>query len=139
MADDAVRIEGLKDFVRELREVDKAFPKELRLAGKDIAEGVAGKTRASFAGGSGSAPKAAPSVKAGATQTGAYVRIGGDAYPTALGNEFGSVRYKQFPAWRGSDAGAGYHLYPTIRASGDEIEKRYMEAIDRVAAKAFPD
>lgn len=139
MADEAVRIEGLRDFVKELRQVDTAFPKEMRLAGKDVADPIAAKTRASFAGGPGSARKAAPSVKAGATQTGAYIKIGGGGYPTTMGNEFGSVRYKQFPAWSGSGPGAGYHLYPTIRASRPEIEKQYLEAIERVARKAFPD
>ena len=35
--------------------------------------------------------------------------------------------WNQFKPWRGSDTGAGYFLYPSIREQEDEIVNRYDE------------
>lgn len=139
MADDnTVRVEGLREFLSELRRVDAEFPKQIRQANKDVAEAVAVKTRASFSSRAGVAPKVAPSVKSYAQQRSAQIQIGGSRFPFAMGSEFGSVRYRQFPAWRGSDSGAGYSLYPTIRENREEIERTYLQAVDQVTRRAFP-
>jgi len=142
MAADKVEVVGLKELRAELRSLGGSWPKELRTASKEAAELVADKTRASFAGGRGSAPKAASTVKALAQQTGAAVRIGGGAGvggQVAMGNEFGSFRYRQFPGWRGSGAAAGYHLYPTIRDNTERVVEVYGDALGRLTKRAFPD
>lgn len=52
----------------------------------------------------------------------------------------GRVRgWNQFEPWTGNDRGAGRFLFPAIRANDDEIREQYGEAIDRLAAKAFPE
>lgn len=130
-----IEVLGLKDFQRELRRLDKAWPRELRAANRDAAEIVARGTRSSFASRPGVAPKVAASVKVLAQQRSAAVRIGGRRWPYALGSEFGSRRYPQFPpVLRG-----GYSLYPTIKASRDEMVEEYGEAVDRLMRRAFPD
>ena len=87
------------------------------------------------------AAKTAPSIRSLAQQTRAQVSLGGGAYPFAMGAEFGSVRYRQFKPWRGSNADAGYFLYPTIRSMGQsgEIERLYMDAVEDAVKGAFPD
>lgn len=136
--DGRIEVQGLRDLQRELRAVDKGWPKELRLANKRAAELVADATRSSFGRRPGVAPRVAPSVKALAQQRSASVRIGGARYPFALGSEFGSVRFEQFPAWSGNGPGAGYSLYETIRGRREEVIDTYAEAVDRLARKAFP-
>jgi len=138
MAVEKIRVDGLKDLRRELRAVDVAFPKELRLRTKKIADGVAAGTAASFASRGGVAPKVAASVKALAQQTGAQIKIGGPRFPYALGAEFGSVQYKQFPPWKGSGPGAGYSLYETIRDRRQQIIDEYADMLTDLTAKAFP-
>lgn len=49
------------------------------------------------------------------------------------GAEFGGGRRTtthQFRPWRGSGTGAGYFLWPTIRAMDDKIHDQYSEALD---------
>lgn len=136
-----IDVEGLRDLQRELRAVDAAFPRELRVANKEAAEIVAKGTRAKFESMGGSAPKVAPTVKALAQQRNASVKIGGGSSvggQVAMGNEFGSVEFKQFPSWRGNSTGAGYALWPTIRETREEVIDFYGDAIDRLARKAFP-
>lgn len=135
---DYVKVEGLRELSKALRNVDKDLPKELQKAAKTAAEAVADKTRASFAGRGGVAPKVAPSVKALASQRAAHVRIGGSAYPYAMGAEFGSLAFKQFDPWRGSGPGSGYSLFPTIRAMRDEITDAFGDALADAMRRAFP-
>lgn len=135
---EGVQVAGLKEFVRELRKADRELPKAIRQANLDVAKEVAEGTRASFSSRGGVAPKVASSVRALAQQARAQVGIGGARYPYALGSEFGSVRYKQFPPWRGSGPGAGYSLYPTIRSMRDEISQKYLDRIADATSGAFP-
>jgi hypothetical protein len=131
---DKIEIEGLKDFARELRRLDKAWGKELRTASKDAADIAADATRSSFASRGGVAPKVAASVKVLAQQRGASIRIGGDRYPYAMGSNFGSKRYAQFPPVASPD----YSLYKSIRAKRPEVVDAFGDAIDRLVKRAFP-
>lgn len=87
--------------------------------------------------------RAASTLVAVASDSGGAVRLG-KGFPAALGAEFGSDRnqrrrgrpggkvttvtgWNQFKPWRGSDAGAGYFLWPAIREQTDEIVNRYDE------------
>lgn len=46
------------------------------------------------------------------------------------GAEFGAIHHPQFSPWRGNDEGAGYFLWPTVRANNEHIQTRYSEALD---------
>jgi hypothetical protein len=132
-----VRIEGLRELVRDFRRAEGNLPKEIQKSNKSLAEKVAERTKASFSSRDGVAPKVAASVKALATQRGAHVRIGGNAYPYALGSEFGAIVFKQFPPWRGNGPGAGYSLFPTIRSMRTDIEKEFLDGVERAFHRAF--
>lgn len=134
----SVRIIGLQEFRAELKAVEAKLPTELGRAAKKAADIVAKDTVASFSSRGGVAPKVAPSVRTFTQQGGGGVRIGGDQFPYAMGSEFGSVRFKQFPAWRGSGAGAGYSLWPSIRMDIGQVEEEFRRALDDLVAKAFP-
>lgn len=134
MTDLRIDVHGLKDLQRELRAVDRDWPKELRKANKSAADLVAEGTRQSFASRGGVAPKVAASVKSLAQQRNASVRIGGDRFPYAMGSNFGSVRYKQFPPPVKPD----YSLYRTIEDKRSEVVESYGQAIDDLTSRAFP-
>ena len=134
-----VRVKGLREFQREIRRISPELAKELRVVNKTVAQtvvdGAVGRAQAL----GGVQAKAGGSLKARAQAQAAQVVLGGPKYPYAMGAEFGSIRYRQFPSWRGSSASAGYFLYPTIRENSAKIIESYGEAIDRIAAKAFPE
>lgn len=139
MAFPPVKVEGLAEFRRDLKQMGTALPKELRLGFKKIADHVADDTRSSFSGRGGVAPKVAASVKSSAQQTGAAVQFGGDQYPWAMGAEFGSSQFTQFPSWRGSGQDAGYSFYPSIRKAREHIVDDVAQMLDHVARLAFPE
>lgn len=132
------KVHGLAELQRELRNVDKTLPRQLRVVNLKAAEIVATEARGRASGLGGAIGKAAPSIKAMAQQRSAAVRIGGAKYPFALGGEFGSIRFRQFQAWRGSGAEAGYALYPAKRAKTPQIMDMYLRMIDEIARPAFP-
>ncbi len=138
MADEAVRISGLRELRTELRKVGEGeFSKELRLASLDVAQHVAEGTQTRLRALGGSGPMAATTVKALASQARAQVKGGGNtrAGQVFLGNNFGSLRYKQFPRPAEPDHG----IYATLRAQRDQIEDRYLTALGHITARAFPD
>lgn len=48
----------------------------------------------------------------------------------------GRVRgWNQFREWRGNKEGAGYALFPAIRASADDITEHYAKAMDELSTK----
>ncbi len=133
---DQIRVTGLKELRRELKQVDADFPKQLRKANKAVADLVAEGTRSAFSRMGGSAPKVAPTVKALAQQVRAQVKVGGGSgvgAEVAMGNLFGSRRYSQFPP------PGQYALYPTIAEKADEIVETYADAVDDLMKRAFPD
>lgn len=135
---DQVRVTGLKELRRELKALEGAWPRELQKVNKAIAELVAEGTRDKLSYMPGSAPKVVPTVKALAQQMRAVVKVGGGSTIggiVAMGNIWGAKRYPQFPAHiRG-----GYALYPTITENHEEITVRYLEMIDDLLKRAFPD
>lgn len=144
---------SVKGLNRVLRALPKALRAELRDASAAIATDVAAQAavRASSVG--GVARDVAPTIKArrdgvpkvvmggttslpprdGRPRTGPNQTVGNVIW----GAEFGSGKHRQFDPWRGSGAGAGYFLWPTVAAMSDEIEERYgdaiLDAIDKAA------
>lgn len=137
MANKAVstRVRGLKELQAELRAVDRALPRELRKVNLAVARDVAGKAQSRAAGVKGG-PRLARAIAAVAQQRSGGVAVrdnnshrpGGTA--GALGYEFGSDTYPQFPPWRGSGPSAGYAVYPAIRDERDRMPETYAEALE---------
>ena len=143
----AATIEGLNDFLRALKTVDKRFSKELRVAARQVAELVA---TAVIAKGRGTSRQAALSIQT--------VRAVNDRVPTiryggptkvstsrgkrvASGNiifgaDFGQTSgLRQFPG----PVQSGRILWPTVRNMRSDIVEKYLDAVDRITREAFPD
>lgn len=137
MADksETIRITGLTELRKELARLDEGeFTKELKDAHFKVATMVVEKAR-----NGASMPvqrKAAASLKASQTANKAQINFGGPGYPFAMGAEFGSKRFKQFPTHLGR---VGYFVYPAVRALSDEVARVYLAAVDKIVARAFPD
>jgi hypothetical protein len=159
-----IKIDGLKEFRKALKQAGDEFPKELRAANLEAAQVVAteAKRRAPKGPHEGT-PRgarflaAAESVRALATQRRGQVAIGGARAPHAQVLEFGG----QIPR-RGSNksliakARAGHRsfaetgvtsltrvrkqafLYPALDAKADEVVEVYAAALDRLTKRAFP-
>lgn len=134
MADDVVRVEGLNEFRKGLREASRELPRVLTKAHRTIAQLVVGAARPRMTTKSGRTNRSASTLRAGASQGGAFIRALG---PTAYGDEFGSNRFKQFKPHLGR---VGYAIYPTIREEGPVIEAIYTSTVlGELEKKAFPD
>lgn len=137
MANKAVstRVRGLRELQAELRAVDRALPRELRRVNLQVAQGAAASARSRAAGAKGGA-RLARGIAAVAQQRSAGVDIrdnGGHASggtAGALGYEFGSDTYRQFPPWRGNGPTAGYAVYPAIRDARDDMPETYADALE---------
>lgn len=134
---DQIRVTGLVELRRELRALDTAWPKELRKVNLAIADEVATGTRNAFDALGRSAPLVSPTVKALAQQAKAQVKVGGGSgvgSEVAMGNLWGSKRFRQFPP----SVPGGYGLYPTLAHMRPDIEQRYLEMLDELLSRAFP-
>jgi len=127
-----VRVVGLNDLNRALRELGPDLQRELKRTNLDVAQIVADDARSAALQLGGVAAHVAPSIRAAARNTAAGVSFGGAGYPMAAGAEFGAYRFKQFQPWRGNDENAGYFVYPAIRQDADRIETEYGAAIDKL-------
>lgn len=136
-----VRIAGLIELDRALKELGPDLRAELRQTNRDAAERVAGHAKAAAYSLGGVAAKTAPSIKATASFRSAGVGFGGARAPYGAGAEFGGGRRpttRQFKPWRGNGSTAGYFVYPTIRRDADQILDDYVDAANAVIKHNFP-
>ena len=147
------RIEGLREFRKELTRAAPEFPRYLREGYKGLAGRIADRARLKAAGLNW--PKAAlASIQARADKERAQIAFGGNRkgpVQATLGLEFGALgnirgdsrkghpgHTRMFPAWRGNKGDAGYAIWPTIRNSRQDIQETTYEAIDSALERAFP-
>lgn len=142
--ENAVQIEGLNEFRRALKAADAALPKEMAAANQRLGQRYfVPEARRRATGRTNPRPghKVIDSIKASRVQSGVVVQMGRNSIPWAVGHEFGSNRYKQFPARSGrfGRGNAGYFFYPAVRATMGKIRDAYGDILDGLMAKAFPD
>ncbi|WP_433117093.1 HK97 gp10 family phage protein [Micromonospora sp. CA-246542] len=127
-----VGIEGLSEFNRGLRKLDKEAPKGLRLALNDVAGLLVTKTQPRIPKRTGNA---AASLKARSTRTSARVAVGGRKAPyypwLDFGGKTGRKRSVDRPFYK-----EGRYLYPTLREIRPQIETALQEALTDVARSA---
>lgn len=147
---EAVRIEGLTEFRKELRKVaGKDGLAALKAVNVKVAEMIVERTKPKMAKKS---TRSAASLKAAKTANAAFVRGGGKTAPMFGGVEFGAYQNKarrvargtvrgwnQFDHWRGNGADAGFFLYDTVRASSEMIIEMYRDGMIEIARDAFPE
>lgn len=147
---EAVRIEGLTEFRKELRKVaGKDGLAALKAVNVKVAEMIVDRTKPKM---SKRSTRSAASLKAAKTGNAAFVRGGGKTAPMFGGVEFGAYRnqprrvargvvkgWNQFDMWRGNASNAGYFLYDTVRSSSEEVVQMYRDGMIHIARDAFPE
>jgi hypothetical protein len=152
MADDGLSAYSKK----ELRQLAKAFSlmgDDATAQAKNISYDLANYAKSQIAEAGASREKSAKGTKrvvdganvSKTSKTGrlsygfAGQRFSGGATTQMLwrGLEFGSGKYKQFPAWSGRYGGGsrGWFIYPTLRAVQPDILKKWEEAFSTIVRK----
>lgn len=133
---DGIRVRGLDELHRALKQLDGDLPKELRAASKDVATDVASEAKGVALSIGGVAAKVAPSIKPRAGVKSAGVGFGGSAYPFALGAAFGGQGRPTTQQFKPHLGTTGYFPYPTIRANAERIEETYLEHVEDLMERA---
>lgn len=149
-----VEFRGMRDFRRELRQVEAKLPREVgRALRSAVREIVLPEAQAKARAMGGVQAHAAGGIQAFGTQTRAGLRFStSKKYAMAAGAFFGSKRFRQFPAWVGNryempwpaginDQGPGrgpYAINPALASKADEFHERVGDALEELAARAFP-
>jgi hypothetical protein len=153
-----VEIHGLREFQRELRKADASLLNDFRKVHRKVSDLVGDRARAAMHAGGPQGAKAAKGVKSRATSKSAFL----DTVPKppyALATIWGQKRRsgwyrapryaastgRQFQSWVGNQwdpgehGGEPYYIGPAIDASLDEVERIYMDGIEDLTRRAFPD
>jgi hypothetical protein len=109
------QINGLEDFLKDMGVIPSEMARAEQVFMTIAAATVIAQAK-TIAMGEGRQQQAASMTL---TQLGqGIVQYGGT--PWAMGAEFGSIVYGQFPEWRGNKEDAGYFFWPAIRDFRDE-------------------
>ncbi len=127
-----IQIDGLRDAQKALKNVDKAAPKELRLALNSVAELVIQKGRPLVPSRTGRARR---SWKAKSTRAESRISYGGKAAPYMpwldWGGRVGRKKSVSRPYLK-----EGRYLYPTFAKHRSEIQDVAQDALDQVLRDA---
>ena len=125
-----IQLTGMKELRKSLRgfETDTNWRPALRDAYSSIATQVQAASLAS-ASSSRMGSAARSSIKGKGTTTGATLS-GGNGIPYFGGHNFGSIRYRQFPAKASPD----YHMYAVIERESERIRGDVLEKIESALA-----
>lgn len=129
VATDPIKVEGLAEFSRALRRLDKGAPKQLRLIGNDAANIVANKARPRVARLSG---KAQRSIKASSTRTLSRVKGGGPRQSYYPWLEFGG-RVGRKHATRRRFIKSGRYIYPAYASKRTYVQQQLTLGMVRLA------
>lgn len=133
MSGDQIRIEGLKEFQRALRDMDKDLPKQIRLV-LNRATGVVidwAKPRIPHRTG-----RAVASVKARSSQREARVAIGGRKAPYMPWLDFGGEGKRPGRPSARPFITKGRYLYAGLDATRDEVTEIMSEGLAALATSA---
>lgn len=129
---DPIKITGLAEFNRALRQVDKDLPKVLRQALNTGAGLVVEWAQPRVPSKSG---KARRSVRATSTRTAAKVTGGGTRVPYYPWLDFGGRVGRKRSVHRAFDA-SGRYIYPGYQARREEINQALVDELIAVADQA---
>lgn len=132
---DPIKIEGLSEFVRNLKKLDSDLPKAARLAGNEAANLIVGVAKPKVPRGPGRGGHAANSVKAKSTRTAARVAGGGKKYPYYGWLDFGGAVGRNRSVTR-PFLKSGRYIWAAYDAHSDDVYKRLAGALVDVARQA---
>lgn len=131
-----IKVDGLREFNRGLRSLDKDLPKGLRLAGNEAARIVVGAAKPRVPVGPGKGGHAASSIKAASTRTAARVSAGGKKYPYYPWLDFGG-RVGPNKSVRRPFLKQGRYIWAAFDDHRDEIEQTLRAELLKVADTAL--
>lgn len=127
-----VRVEGLRQFTKALKDVDRELPKAVRLANNRVADIVVTGARPEIPSRSG---RARATLKAKSTRTAVRVSAGSKRVPyygwLDFGGKTGIDRSVSRPFYT-----AGRYVYPTYSANRDQVVDVMVEEYTALAADA---
>jgi phage gpG-like protein len=132
VATNAIRIKGLAEFNRSLRQLDRNAPKALRVVANEAAQSVVEDAKGSIPTLTGNA---SASIRAASTRTSARVRGGGSKVPYYGFLDYGGNVGRNHATHR-EFIKSGRYLYPAFDRQRDEVEKSLNEGLRDVAEKS---
>lgn len=126
---DVVQVAGLAQFRRGLRDLDRAAPRALRLAGNEAAQLVVDAARPMVPKRSG---RAAASIKTRSSQSVVRVVSGGARAPYMPWLDYGGNVGKDDTAHRKFEPD-GRYVYPAFRRVRSQFDTVLMTALQRIA------
>lgn len=127
-----VGVQGLNEFNRALRKMDKDLPKGLRIAMNECADFLIRKVQPQIPKRSGAAAR---SLKARSTRTAVRIAVGGRSAPYYPWLDFGGRVGKNRSVVRRFYA-EGRYLYPTLRKNRGDFDRILQNALVGVAEGA---
>ncbi|MEU7817058.1 hypothetical protein [Pseudonocardia sp. NPDC049154] len=134
-APNPIRVEGLREFNRNLRRMDKDLPKGLRLAGNEAAKIVVDEAKPRVPIGPGRGGHAASSIKAASTRTAARVSAGGKRFPYYPWLDFGG-RVGPNKSVRRPFLKKGRYIWAAFDDRRDDVEQVLNTELVNVARSA---
>lgn len=129
---EAIRVEGLRQFTKALKDLDRELPKAMRHANNAVASIVVDAARPKIPVKTG---KARRSIKAKSTRTAVRVSAGGKKVPYYGWLDFGgSTGIKR--SVRRPFLEEGRYIYPAYSASRNEVLEAMVSAYTTVARDA---
>jgi hypothetical protein len=127
-----MKVDGIRDLQKALREVDRDLPKQLAAGLAEASEIVAGVARAKVPTRSG---RAATSIKVKKQQRGAALAVGGSKAPYYGWLDFGG-KVGRNKANRRPFIPGGRYVYPSLREKDAEVKAKVDEVLERLARLA---
>lgn len=127
-----IEIEGLRAFMRNLRDLDAALPKALRLAGNEAAAVVVDDARSRMPRRSGRAVK---SVKARSTRVAVRIASGGKNAPYVPWLDYGGRVGPNNSVVRKFESD-GRYVYPAFTDNRTRVDDAYRNALRTIARQA---
>lgn len=130
---EAIRIDGLREFQKTLRQMDAELPRRLRLILNDAAKIVIDYAQPRIPRDTG---RAAGSIKARSSQRTSAVAIGGRRAPYYPWLDFGGQGRVHGRPGRRPFLREGRYLYPALRVKRDDVQRAMAEGLDQLARDA---
>lgn len=132
-----LNIKGLAELNKALKQLPGEVRSELKATNRQVAAHEAGQVRSAAEGLGSTSAKAAASIGVVGSYQSAGIAFGGAAYPYAAGAAFGGQgrpTTQQFKPWKQE----GYWPFPQIKRDGDSITDTYVDALNKIIERAFP-
>lgn len=135
MAQELIRIDGLREFNRQLKTVDSKLPTATRLAANSAAQIVVDEAKPKVPIGPGKGGHAKESLKAKSTRTAARVSAGGKKFPyypwLDFGGSVGPGKGSKRPFLK-----EGRYIWAAYARRREDVQDRLVEALTEVAEQA---